>query len=147
MNNTKPGILVVNNLHYTGEYFGTTEGTKYLIPFAASNRTRVEKLAETFNTARKVSDEAYEMDMELLDADTIKEALYGCYAAQRLDSSVVDIVVSSKTITAAQIGDLETRIQDPAYDNMDTYVLNYKLEALLDEYWGKYKNQIGHPSY
>ena len=147
MNDCKPGILVVNNLNYTGEYFGTTEGTKYLIPFAASNRTRVEKLAETFNTTRKVSDEAYEMDMELLDADTIKEALYGCYTAQRLDSSVVDIVVSSKTITAAQIRDLETRIQDPAYDNLDTYVLNYRIEALLNEYWGKYKSQIGHPSY
>jgi hypothetical protein len=147
MNDCKPGILVVNNLNYTGEYFGTTEGTKYLIPFAASNRTQVEKLAETFNTTRKVSDEAYEMDMELLDADTIKEALYGCYTAQRLDSSVVDIVVSSKTITAAQIRDLETRIQDPAYDNLDTYVLNYRIEALLDEYWGKYKSQIGHPSY
>ena len=147
MNDCKPGILVVNNLNYTGEYFGTTEGTKYLIPFAASNRTRVEKLAETFNTTRKVSDEAYEMDMELLDADTIKEALYGCRIAQRLDSSVVDIVVSSKTITAAQIRDLETRIQDPAYDNLDTYVLNYRIEALLDEYWGKYKSQIGYPSY
>ena len=147
MNDCKPGILVVNNLNYTGEYFGTTEGTKYLIPFAASNRTRVEHLAETFNTTRKVSDEAYEMDMELLDADTIKEALYGCYTAQRLDSSVVDIVVSSKTITAAQIRDLETRIQDPAYDKMDTYVLNRKLEYLFDEYWGKYRNKVGFPSY
>lgn len=131
---------------YTGEWRGTTEGIKYLIPFAASNRTLIEKLAETFNKVRKVSDEAYETDMEILDADTIKEALYGCHIAQRLDSSAVDVVVSSKTITAAQIKDLETRIQDPAYDNMDTYVLNYKLEALFDEYWGKYKSRIGHPS-
>lgn len=143
----KPGILVINVLHYTGEWMGTTEGTKYLIPFAASNRTLIEKLAETFNRAREVSDEAYETDMEILDADTIKEALYGCRIAQRLDSSVVDVVVSSKTITAAQAKDLETRIQDPVYDNMDTYVLNYKIEALFDEYWGKYKNRIGHPSY
>lgn len=147
MNNTKPGILVINVLHYTGEWMGTTEGTKYLVPFAASNRALIEKLAETFNTAREVSDEGYDLSMDVLDADTIKEALYGCRIAQRLDSSIVDIVVSSKTITAAQAKDLETRIQDPAYDNMDTYVLNYKLEALLDEYWGKYKNQIGHPSY
>jgi hypothetical protein len=132
---------------YTGEWMGTTEGTKYLIPLAASNRTLIEKLAETFNKVRKVNDEAYETDMEILDADTIKEALYGCHIAQRLDSSAVDVVVSSKTITAAQIKDLETRIQDPAYDNMDTYVLNYKLEALFDEYWGKYKSRIGHPSY
>lgn len=143
----KPGILVINILHYTGEWMGTTEGTKYLIPFAASNRTIVEKLAETFNTVRKVSDEAYDMYMETLDADTTKEALYGCRMAQRLDSSVVDVVVSSRTISAAQAKDLETRIQDPAYDNMDTYVLNYKLEALLDEYWGKYESRIGHPSY
>lgn len=143
----KPGILVIDLLHYTGEWMGTTEGTKYLIPFAASNRTRVEKLVETFNKVRKVSDEAYDMYMEVLDADTTKEALYGCRMAQRLDSSVVDIVVSSKTITAAQAKDLETRIQDPAYDNMDTYVLNYKLEALLDEHWGKYKSRIGHPCY
>lgn len=143
----KPGILVINILHYTGEWMGTTEGAKYLIPFAASNRTLVEKLVETFNRVREVSDEAYETDMEILDADTIKEALYGCRTAQRLDSSVVDIVVSSKTITAAQAKDLETRIQDPVYDNMDTYVLNYKIKALFDEYWGKYKNQIGHPSY
>jgi hypothetical protein len=126
---------------------GTTEGTKYLIPFAASNRTQVEKLTETFNTVREVSDEEYDLSMEVLGADTTKEALYGCRTAQRLDSSVVDIVVSTKTITATQAKDLETRIQDPAYDNMDTYVLNYKLEALLDEYWGKYKNQIGHPCY
>lgn len=143
----KPGILVINILHYTGEWMGTTEGTKYLIPFAASNRTQVEKLTETFNTVREVNDEAYETDMEILDADTTKEALYGCRTAQRLDSSVVDIVVSSKTITANQAKDLETRIQDPAYDNMDTYVLNRKLTALLDEYWGKYKNRIGHPCY
>lgn len=143
----KPGILVINILNYTGEWMGTTEGTKYLIPFAASNRTLIEKLAETFNTVRKVSDEAYDMYMEILDADTTREALYGCRMAQRLDSSAVDIVVSSKTITAAQAKDLETRIQDPAYDNMDTYVLNYKLEALFDEYWGKYKSRIGHPSY
>lgn len=143
----KPGILVINILYYTGEWMGTTEGTKYLIPFAASNRTLVEKLAETFNKVRKVNDEAYEVDMEILDADTTREALYGCRMAQRLDSSVVDIVVSSKTITAAQAKDLETRIQDPAYDNMDTYVLNYKLTDLLDEYWGKYKKRIGHPSY
>lgn len=143
----KPGILVINILHYTGEWMGTTEGTKYLIPFAASNRTIVEKLAETFNTVRKVSDEAYDMYMETLDADTTKEALYGCRMAQRLDSSAVDIVVSSKTITANQATELETRIQDHAYDNMDTYVLNYKLEALFDEYWGKYKSRIGHPSY
>lgn len=143
----KPGILVINILNYTGEWMGTTEGTKYLVPFAASNRTQVEKLAETFNTVRKVSDEAYDMYMEILDADTTREALYGCRMAQRLDSSAVDIVVSSKTITAAQAKDLETRIQDPAYDNMDTYVLNYKLEALFDEYWGKYKSRIGHPSY
>ena len=126
---------------------GTTEGTKYLIPFAASNRTQVEKLTETFNTVREVSDEEYDLSMEVLGADTTQEALYGCRTAQRLDSSVVDIVVSTKTITATQAKDLETRIQDPAYDNMDTYVLNYKLEALLDEYWGKYKNQIGHPCY
>lgn len=85
--------------------------------------------------------------MEILDADTTREALYGCRMAQRLGSSVVDIVVSSKTITAAQAKDLETRIQDPAYDNMDTYVLNYKLTDLLDEYWGKYKKRIGHPCY
>lgn len=143
----KPGILVINILHYTGEWMGTTEGTKYLIPFAASNRPLIEKLAETFNTVRKVSDEAYDMYMETLDADTTREALYGCRTAQRLDSSVVDIVVSSKTITATQAKDLENRIQDPAYDNMDTYVLNYKLEALFDEYWGKYKNRIGHPFY
>lgn len=143
----KPGILVINILNYTGEWMGTTEGTKYLIPFAARNRTLIEKLAETFNTVREVNDEAYETDMEILDADTTREALYGCRTAQRLDSSVVDIVVSSKTITAAQAKDLETRIQDPAYDNMDTYVLNYKLEALFDEYWGKYKSRIGHPSY
>lgn len=132
---------------YTGEWMGTTEGTKYLILFAASNRTRVEKLAETSNTVRKVSDEAYDMYMEVLDVDTTKEALYGCRTAQRVDSSVVDIVVSSKTVSAAQIKDLETRIQDPAYDNMDTYVLNRKIEALLDEYWGKYKSRIGCPSY
>ena len=143
----KPGMLVINILHYTGEWMGTTEGTKYLVPFAASNRALVEKLAETFNTVRKVSDEAYDMYMEILDADTTREALYGCRTAQRLDSSAVDIVVSSKTITAAQAKDLETRIQDPAYDNMDTYILNYKLEALFDEYWGKYKSRIGHPSY
>lgn len=143
----KPGILVINILHYTGEWMGITEGTKYLIPFAASNRTLIEKLAETFNTVREVNDEAYETDMEILDADTTREALYGCRTAQRIDSSVVDIVVSSKTITATQAKDLETRIQDPAYDNMDTYVLNYKLEALFDEYWGKYKSRIGHPSY
>ena len=143
----KPGILVINILYYTGEWMGTTEGTKYLIPFAASNRTLIEKLAETFNTVRKVNDEAYETDMEILDADTTREALYGCRTAQRLDSSVVDIVVSSKTITAAQAKDLETRIQDPAYDSMDTYVLNRKLTALFDEYWGKYKSRIGHPSY
>lgn len=143
----KPGILVINILYYTGEWMGTTEGTKYLIPFAASNRTLVEKLAETFNKVRKVNDEAYEVDMEILDADTTREALYGCRMAQRLGSSVVDIVVSSKTITAAQAKDLETRIQDPAYDNMDTYVLNYKLTDLLDEYWGKYKKRIGHPCY
>jgi len=85
--------------------------------------------------------------MEVLGADTTRESLYGCRMAQRLDSSVVDIVVSSKTITAAQAKDLETRIQDPAYDNMDTYVLNRKIEALLDEYWGKYKSRIGHPCY
>lgn len=126
---------------------GITEGTKYLIPFAASNRTLIEKLAETFNKVRKVNDEAYETDMEILDADTTREALYGCRIAQRLDSSAVDIVVSSKTITAAQAKDLETRIQDPAYDNMDNYILNRKLTALLDEYWGKYKNRIGHPCY
>lgn len=143
----KPGILVINVLHYTGEWMGTTEGTKYLIPFAASNRVLVEKLVETFNRVRKVSDEEYDLSMEVLGADTTREALYGCRTAQRLDSSVVDIVVSSKTITAAQTKDLETRIQDPAYDNMDTYVLNYKLEALFDEYWGKYKSRIGHPSY
>ena len=143
----KPGILVINILYYTGEWMGTTEGTKYLIPFAASNRTLVEKLAETFNKVRKVNDEAYEVDMEILDADTTREALYGCRTAQRLDSSVVDIVVSSKTITAAQTKDLETRIQDPVYDNMDTYILNRKLTDLLDEYWGKYKSRIGHPSY
>lgn len=147
MNDHKPGILVINVLHCTGEWMGTIEGTKYLVPFAASNCILVEKLAETFNRVRKVNDEEYETDMEILSADTIKEALYGCRIAQRLDSSVVDIVVSSKIITATQAKDLETRIQDPAYDNMDTYVLNYKLEALLDEYWGKYKNQIGHPSY
>ena len=126
---------------------GTTEGTKYLVPFAASHRTLVEKLAETFNRVREVSDEEYDLSMEVLDADTIKEALYGCRTAQRLDSSAVDIVVSSKTITAAQAKDLETRIQDPAYDNMDNYILNRKLTALLDEYWGKYKNRIGHPCY
>lgn len=143
----KPGILVINILHYTGEWMGTTEGTKYLIPFAASNRTLIEKLVETFNTVRKVSDEAYDMYMEILDADTTREALYGCRTAQRLDSSAVDIVVSSKTITANQATELETRIQDHAYDNMDTYVLNYKLEALLDEYWGKYKSRIGHQCY
>jgi hypothetical protein len=143
----KPGILVINILHYTGEWMGTTEGTKYLVPFAASNLTLIEKLAETFNKVRKVSDEAYETDMEILDADTTREALYGCRTAQRLDSSAVDIVVSSKTITAAQAKDLETRIQDPAYDNMDNYILNRKLTALLDEYWGKYKNRIGHPCY
>ena len=143
----KPGILVINVLHYTGEWMGTTEGTKYLIPFAASNRVLVEKLVETFNRVREVSDEEYDLSMEVLGADTTREALYGCRTAQRLDSSVVDIVVSSKTITAAQAKDLETRIQDPAYDNMDTYVLNRKIEALLDEYWGKYKNQIGHPCY
>lgn len=143
----KPGILVINILHYTGEWMGTTEGTKYLIPFAASNRTLIEKLAETFNKVRKVSDEEYDLSMEVLDADTTREALYGCRTAQRLDSSVVDIVVSSKTITAAQAKDLETRIQDPAYDNMDNYILNRKLTALLDEYWGKYKNRIGHPCY
>lgn len=143
----KPGILVINVLHYTGEWMGTTEGTKYLVPFAASNRTLIEKLVETFNTVRKVSDEAYDMYMEILDADTTREALYGCRTAQRLDSSAVDIVVSSKTITAAQAKDLETRIQDPAYDNMDNYILNRKLTALLDEYWGKYKNRIGHPCY
>ena len=143
----KPGILVINVLYYTGEWMGTTEGTKYLVPFAASNRTQVEKLAETFNTVREVSDEEYDLSMEVLGADTTKEALYGCRTAQRLDSSVVDIVVSSKTITAAQAKDLETRIQDPAYDNMDNYILNRKLTALLDEYWGKYKNRIGHPCY
>ena len=143
----KPGILVINVLHYTGEWMGTTEGTKYLVPFAASNRTQVEKLTETFNTVREVNDEAYETDMEILDADTTREALYGCRTAQRLDSSVVDIVVSSKTITATQAKDLETRIQNPAYDNMDNYILNRKLTALLDEYWGKYKNRIGHPCY
>lgn len=143
----KPGMLVINILHYTGEWMGTTEGTKYLVPFAASNRALVEKLAETFNTVREVSDEEYDLSMEVLGADTTKEALYGCRTAQRIDSSVVDIVVSSKTITATQAKDLETRIQDPAYDNMDTYVLNYKLEALFDEYWGKYKSRIGHPSY
>ena len=143
----KPGILVINILNYTGEWMGTTEGTKYLVPFAASNRTLIEKLVETFNRVRKVSDEEYDLSMEVLGADTTREALYGCRIAQRFDSSVVDIVVSSKTITAAQAKDLETRIQDPAYDNMDTYVLNYKLEALFDEYWGKYKNRIGHPSY
>jgi hypothetical protein len=143
----KPGILVINILNYTGEWMGTTEGTKYLVPFAASNRTLIEKLAETFNKVRKVNDEAYEMGMEILDADTTREALYGCRMVQRLDSSVVDVVVSSKTITAAQAKDLETRIQDPAYDNMDNYILNRKLTALLDEYWGKYKNRIGHPCY
>ena len=143
----KPGILVINVLHYTGEWMGTTEGTKYLIPFAASNRVLVEKLVETFNRVREVSDEEYDLSVEVLGADTTREALYGCRTAQRLDSSAVDIVVSSKTITAAQAKDLETRIQDPAYDNMETYVLNYKLEALFDEYWGKYKSRIGHPSY
>lgn len=143
----KPGILVINILNYTGEWMGTTEGTKYLVPFAASNRTLIEKLVETFNRVRKVSDEEYDLSMEVLGADTTREALYGCRIAQRLDSSVVDIVVSSKTITAAQAKDLETRIQDPAYDNMDNYILNRKLTALLDEYWGKYKNRIGHPCY
>ena len=143
----KPGILVINVLHSTGEWMGTTEGTKYLIPFAASNRTQVEKLAETFNTVREVSEEEYDLSMEVLGADTTREALYGCRTAQRLDSSAVDIVVSSKTITAAQAKDLETRIQDPAYDNMDNYILNRKLTALFDEYWGKYKNRIGHPCY
>ena len=147
MNTNKAGILVINVLHYTGEWMGTTEGTKCLVPFAASNRALVEKLVETFNRVRKVNDEEYETDMEILSADTIKEALYGCRIAQRLDSSVVDIVVSSKTITAAQAKELETRIQDPVYDNMDTYVLNYKLEALIDEYWGTYRTQVGFPSY
>ena len=148
MNDSKPGILVINVLHYTGEWMGTTEGTKYLVPFATSSRTLVEKLVEIFNRVREINDEEYETDMEILSADTIKRSP-STDAVQRRDStpSVVDIVVSSKTITAAQAKELETRIQDPVYDNMDTYVLNYKLEALFDEYWGRYKNQIGHPSY
>lgn len=143
----KPGILVIHVLHYTGEWLEITEGTKYLIPFATSNRALVEKLAETFNATREVNDEAYDISMEILDADTIKEALYGCRTAQRLDSSAVDIVVSNKTISATQIEELENRIQDPVYDTLDTYVLNYKLEALFDKYWGKYKSQIGNPNY
>lgn len=132
----KPGILVINILRYTGEWGEVIEGIKYLIPFAASNRILVEKLAETFNKVLEVDDDFYEMNMKILSAETIQEARYGCNIAQRLDLSLVDIVVSTKTITATQAKDLETRIQDPAYNKMSIYILNDKIESLLNEYWG-----------
>jgi len=147
MHNTKPGILVVNNLNYTGEYLGTTEGTKYFAPFTASNRTLVEAIVDAFNKSRGFDDEEYNLSMEIVDAESVQEALYGCRMIQRFDSSSVDVIVSERAIPANQLKDMKIRLQLPIYDNLSPYTLQYKLDDLFNKYWGKYKNQIGYPSY
>jgi len=147
MNDHKPGILVVNTINYTGEYLGTIEGTRYFAPFMASNRNLAESIVDAFNKSRAFDDEAYNLSMETVDAESVQEALYGCRMVQRFDSSSVDIVVADRAITAAQLRDMETNLKDPVYENLSPYTLQYKLDDLFNKYWGKYKNQIGHPSY
>lgn len=147
MNDHKPGILVVNTINYTGEYLGTMEGTRYFTPFTASNRTLVESIVDAFNKSRAFDDEAYNLSMEIVDAESVQEALYGCRMVQRFDSSSVDIVVSEWAIPAAQLRDMKIRLQLPIYDTLTPYTLQYKLDDLFNKYWGKYRTQVGFPSY
>lgn len=147
MNDHKPGILVVNTINYTGEYLGTIEGTRYFAPFMASNRNLAESIVDAFNKSRAFDDEAYNLSMEIVDADSVQEALYGCRMVQRFDSSSVDIVVSEWAIPAAQLRDMKIRLQLPIYDTLTPYTLQYKLDDLFNKYWGKYRTQVGFPSY
>lgn len=147
MNDHKPGILVVNTINYTGEYLGTIEGTRYFAPFTASNRTLVESIVDAFNKSRAFDDEAYNLSMETVDAESVQEALYGCRMVQRFDSSSVDIIVSEWAIPANQLKDMKIRLQLPIYDNLSPYTLQYKLDDLFNKYWGTYRTQVGFPSY
>jgi hypothetical protein len=85
------GILVLDLIEYTGEYANVVEGAQYLFPFRGQNRTKVEDLVQFFNDKYGGGSEYDLTRASIVEAGSVREAVYACDVTERLNHSYVKI--------------------------------------------------------
>ena len=85
----KAGILALNLIAYTEEYAGLS--AQYLIPFSGQNRAKAEEIAKCFNDKYGRWCQYDVIKADILESNSIQEAVYACKVTERLNYSYVKL--------------------------------------------------------
>lgn len=119
------GLLVLNLIYYTGEYANVVEGTQYLFPFSGHNSAKVESIVQLFNDKYGGGSEYDLTRAKIIEAGSVREAVYACDVTERLNYSYVKI----RSFKYAFNANLLERLQ-AIFEIADIDILENKLSSL-----------------
>lgn len=122
MNNNQwnsTGILVLDLIEYTGEYANVVEGTQYLFPFRGQNREKAEDIVQFFNDKYGGGSEYDLTRASIIEAGSVREAVYACDVTERLNYSYVKIHPFKCALNSNLFKRLQTILEIATIDNLE----------------------------
>lgn len=113
------GILVLDLIEYTGEYANVVEGAQYLFPFRGQNRTKVEDLVQFFNDKYGGGSEYDLTKASIIEASSVREAVYACDVTERLNHSYVKIHSFKCALNSNLFKRLQSILEIATIDNLE----------------------------
>ena len=113
------GILVLDLIEYTGEYANVVEGAQYLFPFRGQNRTKVEDLVQFFNDKYGGGSEYDLTKASIIEASSVREAVYACEVTESLNYSYVKIHSFKSAFNSNLLKRLQTIFEIADIDNLE----------------------------
>ena len=113
------GILVLDLIEYTGEYANVVEGAQYLFPFRGQNRTKVEDLVQFFKDKYGGGSEYDLTKASIIEASSVREAVYACDVTERLNHSYVKIHSFKCALNSNLFKRLQSILEIATIDNLE----------------------------
>jgi hypothetical protein len=113
------GILVLNLIYYTGEYANVVEGSQYLFPFSGHNSAKVEGIVQLFNDKYGGGSEYDLTRASIIEASSVREAVYACEVTESLNYSYVKIHSFKSAFNSNLLKHLQTIFEIADIDNLE----------------------------
>lgn len=122
MNNNQwngTGILVLDLIEYTGEYANVVEGAQYLFHFRGQNREKAEDIVQFFNDKYGGGSEYDLTRASIVEAGSVREAVYACDMTERLNHSYVKIHSFKCALNSNLFKRLQSILEIATIDNLE----------------------------
>lgn len=113
------GILVLDLIEYTGEYANVVEGAQYLFHFRGQNREKAEDIVQFFNDKYGGGSEYDLTKASIIEASSVREAVYACEVTESLNHSYVKIHSFKCALNSNLFKRLQSILEIATIDNLE----------------------------